>query len=372
LPDCCFLRIAVLADAAHVNCQRWCEGLTAAGAEVHLISFADGGSTGITTHRILNRYLPAKLHYFAAVPYVNRLLAAIRPDVVLAYYVTGYGTLGALTGFHPLVQVTSGSDVLKAPDNPFMGLLLRQTLRRADMVTAWAPHMADAVLKLGVRSDRVLVLPRGIPYQQFAEKRTPVPHEHGAVRIISTRSLYPNYKIDLLVKAVYRLLKSGVVCALTICGEGPCREQIADDIHQLGLDDSVHLVGFVSNDKLAGVLSEHDLYVSLIDYDGVSASLLEAMTMGLLPMVPNHAANRDWIHNGENGILLDSLSPDAIAQQIHRAIIDLPLRRRARDYNLEIVKKRADLSLNSKKFLQAFHNLTLRTPKAKFCMSADG
>jgi glycosyltransferase involved in cell wall biosynthesis len=168
------------------------------------------------------------------------------------------------------------------------------------------------------------------------------------------------------------LSKSGVACALTICGEGPCREQIANDIHQLGLDDSVHLIGFVPNDRLASVLCEHDLYVSLIDYDGVSASLLEAMTVGLLPLVPNHLANRDWIQNGENGILLDGLSPDAIAQQIHRAITDLPLRRRAWDDNLEIVKKRADLSLNSTKFLQAFHDLTLRSPKANFCMSSDG
>ena len=366
------LKIAVLADAAHVNCQRWCEGLATAGANVHIISFTPGSPNGITVEQIPYRLLPGKLHYFAAVSYVRRRLAAIKPDVLLAYYVTGYGTLAALTGFHPIVQVTSGSDVLIAPGSPFMGFLLRQTLRRADLVTAWAPHMAEAAIKLGVPRDRVMVLPRGIPCQQFAEHRTPAPREHASVTIISTRSLYPNYRIEVLVKAVSLLSKSGIGCSLTICGEGPCREQIANEVHRLGLDEKVRLIGFVSNDRLGSVLSQHDLYVSLIDSDGVSASLLEAMTVGLLPIVPNHPANGDWIKDGENGILLDELSPDAVAQQIRRAVMDRPLRRRAWSANSEIVRTRADLFRNSELFLQAFRNLTETAPKFQSLSNSDG
>src|SRR5207302_8080691 len=148
-----------------------------------MISLHGGRAQKIPTYHLPVRPLPGKLHYFAAVPYVRRLLAAIQPDVVLAYYVTGYGTLAALAGSHPLVQVTSGSDVLVAPRNPMMKLLLRYTLSRADLVTAWAPHMAEAARRLGVSHGRIVVLPRGIPYQQFAKSRALRPSENGSVAI---------------------------------------------------------------------------------------------------------------------------------------------------------------------------------------------
>ena len=264
------------------------------------------------------RPLPCKLHYFTAVPHVQRLLATIQPDVLLAYYVTGYGTLAALTGFHPIVQVTSGSDVLIAPRNPMMNLLLRYTLRRADLVTAWAPHMAEAARRLGVSQARILALPRGIPYQQFANSRALPPSVNDPITVISTRSLNSNYNIDRLLKAVSLLHRNGVACSITLAGEGPSRDQLVSCAEQLGMTNQVRFAGFVPNDQLPALLAQHNLYVSLIDSDGVSASLLEAMTAGLLPIVPDHPANRFWIRDGENGILLGDLSPDGIAQGIRR------------------------------------------------------
>src|ERR1051325_250317 len=95
------LKLAILADAAHVNCQRWCEGLHAAGAEVHIISFASADLKNISLHRLPKLFFPGKLRYFTSVPYVRKLLEKLRPDVLVAYYITGYGTLAALVGYHP-------------------------------------------------------------------------------------------------------------------------------------------------------------------------------------------------------------------------------------------------------------------------------
>jgi glycosyltransferase involved in cell wall biosynthesis len=81
------------------------------------------------------------------------------------------------------------------------------------------------------------------------------------------------------------------------------------------------------------------------------------MTVGLLPIVPNHPANRFWIKDGENGLLLNDLSPDGIAQCIARAISDLPLRQRAWQANSQIVRDRADLYRNSKMFVEKFREL---------------
>jgi glycosyltransferase involved in cell wall biosynthesis len=351
------LRLALLADAAHVNIQRWCEGLSRAGADIHVLSFRGCVSKVKQTCRLSIPQLPGKLHYIAAVPCVRRLISIIQPHVVVAYYVTGYGTLGALVGHHPLVQVTSGSDVLLAPHGPLMGCLVRFNLSRADLVTAWAPHMAEAARRLGVAEERILILPRGIPLHRFANKRCLLPSNNGCVRIISTRSLKADYNVDLLLKAMHLLHESGMTFSLTIAGDGPERKKLVALAQKLGLSHRVRFVGFIPNDQLSALLAEHDLYVSLVNSDGVAASLLEAMAVGLCPLVPDHLANRYWIEPGENGLLLNDFSPVAVAQAIRKAITDLPLRQRAWQQNLEIIRNRADLYHNSEIFVEHFRQL---------------
>ncbi len=351
------LRLVLLADAAHVNIQRWCEGLSQADVDIHVLSFTACPSEAMRTHRLPFRQLPGKLYYVGAVPYVRRLMDIIQPHVVVAYYVTGYGTLGALAGYQPLVQVTSGSDVLLAPHNPFMRRLVRFNLSRADLVTTWAPHMADAVKQLGVAEERLLVLPRGIPLQRFAGQRCIQPSNEDFARIISTRSLRTDYNLDLLLKAAHLLYDNGVTFSLTIAGDGPRREKLVALARRLGVWPWVQFAGFVPHDQLPTMLAQHNLYISLIDSDGTSASLLEAMATGLFPIVPNHPANRHWIEHRKNGWLLDDLSPSAVAQAIRKSISDLSLRQRAWQQNLEIVCDRADLYRNSETFGEHFRRL---------------
>jgi glycosyltransferase involved in cell wall biosynthesis len=351
------LRIALLADAAHVNTQRWCEGLSRAGAEIHLLSFSACSPKGVQNLHLPIPKLLGKVHYFVAVPYVRQLIHRIQPDVLLAYSVTGYGTLGALSASRPLVQVTAGSDVLLAPRNPLMQRLVRYNLSRADLVTAWAPHMADAASWLGVDDERMLVLPRGIPVREFAGVRCSRPVRNDVGRIISTRTLKPDYNVELLLRMMSILETNGIAFSLTLAGDGPDRKKLVALTRELGLENRVRFPGFVPNDQLPRLLAEHNLYLSLVDSDGVSASLLEAMVVGLLPIVPNHAANRPWIQSGQNGVLLDDLSPANVANAIAMAISNLPLRRKAWQQNAEIVRNHADLYYNAELFVERFRQL---------------
>src|SRR5205823_5531054 len=97
-----------------------------------------------------------KFHYFFAAAHIRKLIAQIKPDIVLAYFVSGYGTLGALSKFHPIVQITAGYDVLYPYKNPIMKALVRFNLNHAELITAWAPHMAEAVQGYGVQGDKIL------------------------------------------------------------------------------------------------------------------------------------------------------------------------------------------------------------------------
>ncbi len=354
------IRIVILGNANTINVLRWQQGLVEAGAEVYVLSTHIQTSPDPFILPIMTRrfsFLPDKLRYFLAVPAARRLLAQLNPDLVLGYFVTGYGTVAALSGFHPLVQVTSGDDILISPQRPILGSLVRFNLRQANLVVAWAPHMARAAEALGIAADKIFTLPRGIPLERFSTVIRSDLAPDQPLRLISTRSLYAAYRLDRLIRAIKLLQQAGVACSLTIAGEGPERETLEQLVRELDLTAQVRFVGLVSNDDLGALLAQHTVYISVIESDGVSASLLEAMAVGLLPIVYDNVANRYWVESGENGLLVVDNSPATIAVAIQQVLANPPLRQRAAVENDRILFERGDLRRNSERYLQRFEQL---------------
>lgn len=359
------LRIVILGDATSINVRRWQQGLRESDAlgsapEVYLLSTHI--SQPLDAYTLPLRFLslprlPEKLRYFTAVPDARRLIAQLKPDLVLGYFVTGYGTLAALTGFHPLVQVTSGDDILISPQHPILGRLVRYNLRQADLIAAWAPHMAAAAQALGIGAEKIFTLPRGIPLDQFdlpTSAQSAVGELDRPLRLISTRSLYPPYRIDALLRALKLLRDSGLEVGLTVAGEGPERMALETLADELNLTACVKFVGMIPNDELGKVLAQHDVYVSVVESDGVSASLLEAMAVGLFPVVYDNVPNRYWIDSGENGLLLSDNAPETIAGAVRQAVANPLLRQRAAVTNRQIVRERGDLRHNANVYLERF------------------
>ncbi len=356
------LRIVWLADAGHVDVQRWYKALEKAGAELHLLSFRSGGSK-------LPQALPIpipprlqKLQYLAALPYVRRQIQEIKPDMVIAYYITGYGTLAALAGYRPLVLSTAGSDILVSPQNPIMRRVIQFNLSRADMTTALAPHMADAIHQLGVAEDRIAIIPLGIPVEEFAKTRCAPPVLGEPIRIVCTRSLQARYNNDRLIRVIHTLRQRGFEAHLTIAGDGPERANLMALAQQLDVQQYVSFLGFVPNDQLPTILAQHNLYISLIPSDGVSSSLIEAMSVGLMPIVPDNAANRYWIEHRKTGLLLDNIEPATVAEAAVEAITNLALRQRAWHDNLITARNRGDLYRNSESYVDCLRQLIHREP----------
>jgi len=52
--------------------------------------------------------------------------------------------------------------------------------------------------------------------------------------------------------------------------------------------------------------------------------MLEAMTMGALPIQSDAGGARAWIHDGENGLLVAPEDPEAVEAAIRRAVATMP------------------------------------------------
>lgn len=346
------MKLAVIGDAASVNVQRWCEGLADAGAAVEVISFAPAWRDDIPVRQLPTGRRLGRARYLLFGPLVRHVVARMAPDIVIGYFATGYGTLARLAARRPLVQVTAGDDVLIIPRGTLARRMATRNLQSADLAIAWAPHMADAIRRFGVPDDRILIQARGIPLDGYPQV---VPATPPGPRVVVTRSLRPEYHHDFVFTALAHPALSEL--SLTVVGDGPERTRLKQLCVDIGIDNRVQFIGRSCNDDIPDILARHDVYVSACDRDGVSASLLEAMAAGLLPVVANHPANALWIEDGHTGLLVEP-TPHHFVQALVRATTDADLRAAAVRHGPEIVRARGDLRRNAELFLERFRQLT--------------
>jgi glycosyltransferase involved in cell wall biosynthesis len=102
---------------------------------------------------------------------------------------------------------------------------------------------------------------------------------------------------------------------LLVAGDGPLRADLRD------VDDKqVQIVGELGTADLHAVLRQSQAFVSVPRTDGTSASLLEGMAAGAIPIVNDLPANRQWV-TPEAGVLVRrNPSADELAAAIVQAL----------------------------------------------------
>jgi glycosyltransferase involved in cell wall biosynthesis len=103
-------------------------------------------------------------------------------------------------------------------------------------------------------------------------------------------------------------------------------------------------------------LSISDIYVSTSLSDGTSASLLEAMTCALPPVVTSIPANKEWIQDGWNGFLIPTRNVSHLVKKIVWLAKKEEIRLETGKKALETIRKR----VNWQKSMETLDNAILR------------
>lgn len=351
------MKICFLANASSPHTTNWVHCFESLGHECWIVSLHGGGvGAGARTIEVGRLRGIGKARYLLDLPRIRKTLQTIEPDLVVAYYASSYGLVGALTKQWPLVVAVAGSDVLVGKNTPVWRSLLRYVFDRADWVTSWAPHVTDVLTGLGVDKRKISTFPRGIDLDRFPAG----PFRSPAKKIISTRWLRPVYDVVTLVRAIGYLTSSKLVSSpllVSIVGDGSERKVLEEMATSSNVGGQVAFLGNLTQEHLSTCLQAHDIYCSTSLSDGTSASLLEAMSCGLFPVVSRISANVDWIEDGSNGLLFDPRDHVGLANCLVRALTDDAIRANARIINQEMVRDRADASRNTLRFQGIFETV---------------
>jgi glycosyltransferase involved in cell wall biosynthesis len=115
------------------------------------------------------------------------------------------------------------------------------------------------------------------------------------------------------IAAVSELARSGTDVALLVAGDGPLASQVERD-----LPPSVHVLGYRSD--VRPVLAAADFFVLSSVREGLSFAVLEAMSLGLVPVVSDAPGNPEAV--GDAGIVVPFGDKAEFAQAFARLASD--------------------------------------------------
>jgi glycosyltransferase involved in cell wall biosynthesis len=261
---------------------------------------------------------------------------SLAPDVVHLHSGVWYkASLAARRASVPLVIHTEhGRHV---PDPWSARMIDRIASRRTDWIVAVSEAVAGQLrARVVARPERVIVIPNGIETAAFARTgdRARLRTEWGVrddqIVIGSIGRLEPVKGFDVMLEAFARLRQAAApagTARLVIAGDGSQRGALEAQASRLGISEHVQLLGW--RDDVHDLHAAFDLFTLSSRSEGMSISLLEAMSAGLCPVVTDVGGNAEVLGPELQGLLAGREEPAVLARAWEQVLSD-PRQRAAR------------------------------------------
>ena len=163
-------------------------------------------------------------------------------------------------------------------------------------------------------------------------------------RVVNVARLFEQKNHKLFIDAFIEFHKSHSDYIAEIYGDGPLEDELDAYIHEMNMENSIHLRGFSKN-----VLQEirtAGMFVLSSDYEGMSNALIEAVGMGIPSISTDHPIGgaRMTITNGVDGFLVPVNDVEEMAAKMTFLADDEAL---AHNISKNSTKVREKLSVNA-------------------------
>jgi glycosyltransferase involved in cell wall biosynthesis len=251
---------------------------------------------GVVNHMLAVRSIPTISLLLPLA--VRRAIRETRPDVVHIH--SGVWLKAALAARLAGVRAIVYTEHGREHDDPrIVRLLDRQAARMTDVVVTVSTRLERYLHeRVGIPLAKLTTIQNGVDTNRFSPgapsiaARTALGIPSGALVVGSVGRLEPVKAYDRLVRSVAMLLEGGQIAEapyVLLCGDGSQRAALQALAASLGLGDRVRFPGWVANPVDAYRMM--DVFVLPSISEGLSVSLLEAMSTGTVPLVTPVGAN---------------------------------------------------------------------------------
>jgi glycosyltransferase involved in cell wall biosynthesis len=371
------MRICYLSSALNIHDYRFLSALMERKYDVYLISYVakkryseiPGIIKDIKGLKIIHRKFELTTGHGLFSPFVvldfRNLIKRIKPDIMHTGWIPRDGFLGALSGFHPVLLMPYGSDILIEPEKSLLRkTIIKYAIKKADMITCDCETVKNKIIQMtGFEEDKIVIFPWGIELDKFY----PDPKKSVRIReklewidnkiLIMNRTFLPVYGIQYFIESLPEILSHEPTTRVILIGSGILENQIRSLVSELRLGNVIKFIGQIPIEEMPHYLNAADVYVSTSLSDGTSLSLLEAMACSLPVLVTEIPSNKEWVIDGQNGFLVPPKNPGEVSKRVLTLLKKSNLSEEMGKRNLAIAKDKADWVKNVDKLEAIYRSL---------------
>lgn len=290
----------------------WAAELEAAGIPVVALRRQPGFQPALSRQiaRLIHLHAIDVVHCHHYSPYVYGLLASVFTNTRLVF--TEHGRLS-----------DDDPSLKRRMVNPFLSML-------GGRVCAVSDALKQHMVAEGFPARRIQVVYNGIE----PARRPTAAHRHAARQMLqlpndafvigSVGRLDPVKNLSVMLQAHRLLLARDPAAKAVIVGDGPDAEALQRTASDLGIAGAVTFAGYRSDVRT--LMPAFDVYVNTSSYEGVSLTILEAMSAGLPVVATPVGGNPEVVVDQETGFLVPG-RPRLVADALMRLAVAPRLRR---------------------------------------------
>lgn len=246
--------------------------------------------------------------------------------------------------FHP--PFDSKIRNLKSSTQYFTYQLYAPFLANYDRVIIFSRMQRDLLMRLGVPKDKIAIIPNGVDTEKYSPGISDLKYQLQVKRLFVYQGRIATEKnVEALLKA-WKIGKMPSDTRLLIVGDG----NLAPSLKPLyGKEHQIQWFGFIGDEqRRIDILRAADVFILPSLVEGLSLSLLEAMSCGVACIATDAGADGEVLENGA-GVVLDTQGVTTQLKSIlplfreHPEITDL-LGKKARQRVLEKYKLRDNIT----------------------------
>lgn len=340
-----------LISGASLYCFELARALAAYGHDVHVFTPPDGREDpAYTLHPILTCRLPDDIEpllrypmdvwhslYFVYAPmalHVQPFFVTVHGDDAFSFFVPYRLPLRNALQRNILWRLAPSmrnriDRFLDRGERVYDRFLATRALHHVAQVITVSSYTGERVGKhYSAAASRISVIPPGISEHFFA---TPL-QKNGTARAC------PNFLTVTRLDDAYRIKNvHGVIAALGLLKDrydfrytivsgtvvGNYRQELEQQVRQLGLQNHVCFTGRLSDEALADCYRDTDLFILASyaepgNFEGFGIVFLEANANGVPVLTTRSGGMTDYVVDGQNGLYADDPSPEAISRALIR------------------------------------------------------
>ena len=298
-----------------------------------------------------------------AISGLKRLFKTIKPDIVHTHASMSARIAAKLCKIKTVYTRHSvfppSPAISKGVGKKINGLVNNMT---ADRIIAVAEAAKDNLIQTGVSADKIEVILNGVEPLVLMDdaKKAEVRKQYGIspddrVAVIAAR-LNEVKGHTYFVKAADILKKHGLKFKFLIAGTGECEIPLKKQISELGLEDTVKMLGFQSD--VAPLMNIADVQVNCsFGTEATSLALLEGMSLGKPAVVTDFGGNPGVITDGVNGFLTPTHNPESTADSIEKLFTDTELYKIMSENSKKIYAEKFTAEVNTRKTEAIYQSL---------------